>query len=302
MSQANQYACRGEQGLRRRGSSPCRRNSPLTRGARGVISPATEGSKTIWVSVLICSILLALFVPVPASAGSPDDAVRQGNALYDAGSFGAAARQYAVAAQVLPDAAAVHFNLGNALFKQQRFDDAVEHYARALTTAAPGPAGLEGRLKYNLGNVAYQRALQALPDAQQALPHLQAAMTYYRDSLKVDPQQRDARYNLELAHTLLRQLQKQQPHSDAASQARQNPPSDQQQAGGEPKQPRDGSDTVAAAPPPASESAPHAARALEPEEAARLLRGIRERARESDSQRRQWRRTGGRGEPVDRDW
>ena len=289
-------------------------DSPLTRGARGVISPATEDSKTIWVRVLICSILLALFVPVPASAGSPDDAVREGNALYDAGSFGAAARQYDAAAQVLPDAAAVHFNLGNALFKQQRFDDAVEHYARALTTAAPGPAGLEGRLKYNLGNVAYQRALQALPDAQQALPHLQSAMTHYRDSLEVDPQQRDARYNLELAHTLLRQLRKQQPHSDAASQSRQNPPSDQQQAnapagqqsvaqaGGEPKQPRDGSDTAAAAPPPASESAPHAARALEPEEAARLLRGIRERARESDSQRRQWRRTGRRGEPVDRDW
>ena len=259
----------------------------------------------IWVSVLICSILLALFVPVPAVAASPDDAVRQGNALYDAGSFGAAARQYAAAAQVLPDAAAVHFNLGNALFKQQRFDDAVEHYARALTTAAPGPAGLEGRLKYNLGNVAYQRALQALPDAQQALPHLQAAMTYYRDSLEVDPQQRDARYNLELARTLLRQLRKQQPHSDAASQSRQNAPAEQQsvaRTSGEPKQPRDGSDTVAAAPPPASESAPHAARALAPEEAARLLRGIRERARESDSQRRQWRRTGGRGEPVDRDW
>ena len=258
--------------------------------------------------------MLALFVPVPASAGSPDDVVRQGNALYDAGNFDAAAQQYHAAAQVLPDAAAVHFNLGNVLFKQRRFDAAVEHYARALTTAVPGPVGLEGRLKYNLGNVAYQRALRALPVAQQAIPHLQSAMAHYRDSLEVDPQQRDARYNLELAHTLLRQLQKHQPHSAEASQSQQSQPSDQQQANapaeqqsvvqtsGEPKQPQDGSDTAAAALPPAPESAPHAARALDPEEAARLLRGIRERARESDSERRQWRRTGGRGEPVDRDW
>ena len=260
--------------------------------------------------LLICSILLALFVPVPASAVSPDDAVRQGNALYEAGSFGAAARQYDAAAQVLPDAAAVHFNLGNALFKQRRFDDAVEHYARALTTAAPGPAGLEGRLKYNLGNVAYQRALQALPDAQQALPHLQAAMTYYRDSLEVDPQQRDARYNLELAHTLLRQLRR-QPQFSEVPQAPPSRPSDPQtpdapaeqqnaaQSGGEPPQPRSGNDTAGADRP---RPDPQEARVLKPEEAARLLRGIRERAREADRRRQEWRRAGGPGEPVDRDW
>ena len=262
---------------------------------------------------VLMTILLGLFVAGPAGAMSPKEAVRQGNVLYDAGNFDAAAQQYDAAAQTLPDAAVAHFNLGNALFKQQRFDTAVEHYARALTTAAPGPAGLEGRLKYNLGNVAYQRALQALPDAQQALPHLQSAVTYYRDSLEVDPQQRDARYNLELAHTLLRQLQQQQPQSAEASRSEPSQPSDSQQAnvpadqqnvaraGGEPP-PQGGNDTAAAAPPPTPEASPQEARTLEPEEAARLLRSIRERAGEADRQRQQWRRIGGRGEPVDRDW
>ena len=258
-----------------------------------------------------CSILLGLLAAQPAGAVSPDGAVRQGNVLYDAGNFDAAAQQYDAAVQALPDAAAVHFNLGNALFKQQRFDAAVEHYARALKTVAPGPAGLEGRLKYNLGNVAYQRALQALPDAQQALPHLQSAMTYYRDSLEVDPQQRDTRYNLELAHTLLRQLQQQQPHSAEASRSEPSQPSDSQQAnapadqqnvaqaGGGPTQPQGGSDTAAAdRPNPALRNA----RVLSPEEAAHMLRSIHERAREADRQRRQWRRTGGPGKPVDRDW
>lgn len=257
-----------------------------------------------------CSILLGLLVAGPAGAMSPDEAVRQGNVLYDAGNFDEAQQQYDAAAEVLPDAAAVHFNLGNALFKQQRFDAAVEHYARALTTVPPGPAGLEGRLKYNLGNVAYQRALQALSDAQEALPHLQSAMTYYRDSLEVNPQQQDTRYNLELAHTLLRQLQQQQPQSAEASRSEPSQPSDSQQAnapadqrnvaqpGGEPP-PQGGSDIAAADRP---EAAPQEARTLEPEEAARLLRSIRERAREADRQRQQWRRAGGPGEPVDRDW
>ena len=256
------------------------------------------------------AVLLGLFVALPARAASPDEAVRQGNALYDAGNFDAAAQQYDAAAQALPKAAVVHFNLGNALFKQRRFDDAVKHYARALTTASPGPTGLEGRLKYNLGNVAYQRALQALPHAQQALPHLQSAVTYYRDSQEVDPQHEDARYNLELAHTLLRRLQQPQPPSSEASQPEQSQPSDPQQAeapaerqnatqfGGE-LLPQDGSDAAGAdRPRPAAQQA----RALEPEEAARLLRNIRERAREADHQRRQWRRTDGPAEPVDRDW
>ena len=258
-----------------------------------------------------CSILLGLLVAGPAGAMSPDEAVRQGNVLYDAGNFDAAAQQYDAAAQALPDTAAVHFNLGNALFKQQRFDAAVEHYARALTTVAPGPAGLEGRLKYNLGNIAYQRALQALSDAQEALPHLRSAMIYYRDSLEVNPQQQDTRYNLELAHTLLRQLQQQQPQSAEASRSEPSQPSDDSQqssapadqppvaqAGGGPP-PQGGSDIAAADRP---EASPQEARTLEPEEAARLLRSIRERAREADRQRRQWQRTGAPGEPVDRDW
>ena len=257
-----------------------------------------------------CSILLVLIVAAPAGAVSPGEAVRQGNTLYDAGDFDAAVQQYDAAAQALPDAAAVHFNLGNALFKQQRFDGAVAHYARALMTTAPGPAGLEGRLKYNLGNVAYQRALQALPDAQRALPHLQSAMTYYRDSLEVDPQQGDARYNLELAHALLRQLQ-QQPQSPGAPQAQPTQPSDPPQAdalaeqqsagqsGGKPPQPGIANDTAGAGRP---RPAPQETRVLEPEEAARLLRGIRQRAREADRQRQEWRRIGGPEEQVDRDW
>lgn len=259
---------------------------------------------------VLMAVLLGLFVAAPADAVPPDEAVRQGNAMYEAGNFDAAAQQYDTAAQALPDAAAVHFNLGNALFKQQRLDDAVEHYARALTTAAPGPAGLEGRLKYNLGNVAYQRALRALPDAQQALPHLQSAMTYYRDSLEVDPQQGNARYNLELAHTLLRQLQ-QQLQSPGAPQGQPSQPSDPQQPDA-PAEQRSAAQTLGESPQPGSANdtagvdrprpAVPEVRALEPEEAARLLRGIRQRAREADRQRQEWRRVVGPGEPVNRDW
>jgi Ca-activated chloride channel homolog len=153
-------------------------------------------------------LLVVLLPPAPGQAASPYQAVQQGNALYQSGKYPEAAAQYGNASQTLPDAAEIHFNQGNVAYKQQDYRTAREHYTQALPTA---DRTLEGRIKYNLGNVEYQQALQNLQQPQAAVPHLRAAMTYYRDSLDVDPQQQDARYNLELSHLLLHKLQQEQP-------------------------------------------------------------------------------------------
>ena len=73
--------------------------------------------------------------------------------------------------------------------KQQDYGKAREHYTQALQTT---DRTLEGKVKYNLGNVEYQQAYKT-QQPQAAMPHLRSAMTYYRDSLDVDPQQQDAR-------------------------------------------------------------------------------------------------------------
>ena len=130
-----------------------------------------------------------------AWAASPYEAVRQGNAQYQDGQYEAAARHYSTAAEKLPEAPEIQYNQGNAFYKQQDYAKALEHYARALQTDDPI---LESQTKYNLGNVKYRQALQALQNPQKAITHLGSAMTYYRDSLEVDPQQQQARYNLEL--------------------------------------------------------------------------------------------------------
>src|SRR5262245_57276342 len=124
-------------------------------------------------------ILVALLLPAPGQAASPYQAVQQGNALYQSGKYAEAAAQYSGASQTLPDAAEIHFNQGNAAYKQQEYRKAREHYTQALQTA---DRTLEGRVKYNLGNVEYQQALQNLQQPQAAVPHLRSAMTYYRDS------------------------------------------------------------------------------------------------------------------------
>jgi tetratricopeptide (TPR) repeat protein len=167
--------------------------------------------------------LVALYLPVPGQAASPYQAVQQGNAFYQNGKYAEAAEQYGSASQTLPDAAEIHFNQGNAAYKLQDYSTAHEHYTQALQTA---DRTLEGKVKYNLGNVEYQQALQNLQQPQTAMPHLRSAMTYYRDSLDVDPQQQEARYNLELSHLLLHKLQ--QEHQQHSPQQQQGQPQDQQ--------------------------------------------------------------------------
>ena len=154
------------------------------------------------------SILAGLAVPLAGFAfdTAPYDAVSKGNALYQAGDYEAAAAHYATAAAALPNTAEIQFNQGNVYFKRYDLEKAIEHYTRALDTS---DRRLESRIKYNLGNVKYQQALGAMQSFQDAATPLRAAMTYYRDSLKLDRGAPDTRYNLELANRLLGEIQRQ---------------------------------------------------------------------------------------------
>ena len=167
------------------------------------------------------SIGIGLLAPALGYAISPSEAVQQGNALYQAGQYTAAGQQYELAGQALPDTAEIHFNQGNTFYKQQDYAKALAHYTQALRTA---DHQLEGKVKYNLGNTAYQQALQAMQKPGEATTHLRAAMQYYRDSLDVDPQRQDARYNFELAQRLLQQLQQAQQQQPQPSQSQEQPP------------------------------------------------------------------------------
>ena len=152
---------------------------------------------------LILALMVLVLLPLHVQAESPYKAVQRGNEFYDAGEYDAAGLHYATASEVLPEAAEIFFNQGNVLYKQRKFLQALAHYTSALQSVN---GVLESRVKYNLGNVEYRRALIAMSTAQDAILLLRSAITYYRDSLAVDPQQQNARYNLELAHRLMQQL------------------------------------------------------------------------------------------------
>ena len=91
----------------------------------------------------------------------------------------------------------IEFNRGNALFKNRDQEQALDRYLLALATDDPA---LASRAKYNIGVIKYRQALAAAQKYEDALTLAQAAIGYFRDSLRLDPGHADARYNLELAY------------------------------------------------------------------------------------------------------
>ena len=283
-------------------------------------------NQTLLISVATTTLLgvgLLLLLPAFKYSDSPFEAVREGNALYQAGQYHAAAQQYEIAAQTLPEAAEIQFNQGNAFYKQYNYDKALEYYTLALDT---DDRTLESRLKYNLGNVKYRQAVEALRTFQDALTPLRTAISYYRDSLALDGQQPDARYNLELAYRLLRELQRQQVQAQRNAEVRNQKTSQnqgqaseyqtqqqqsrqrdikqdqntQRQTQGQQAQqaPQDKVSTDDSA----QTQQATAPQELSPEEAEQLVEIIRERARAAEGQRQQWRRARMRDGQVEKYW
>ena len=152
----------------------------------------TERERMLVKVVLVVAAVLML-MPFHGLAESPYKAVERGNDLYEAGEWDAAGQHYATASETLPEAAEIFYNQGNVLYKQRKFLQALAHYTNALQTVE---GVLESRVKYNLGNVEYRRALIAMSSAQDCpCCCCVSAITYYRDSLAIDPQQtKNARY------------------------------------------------------------------------------------------------------------
>jgi len=92
----------------------------------------------------IALLLLALTPGAPAA--SPAAAYNQGNRLYAAKDYAGAVHAYEEALAAGPNAA-VHFNLGNALFKTGKVGPAILHYRRAHFLA-PRDADIAANLEF----------------------------------------------------------------------------------------------------------------------------------------------------------
>jgi len=145
-------------------------------------------------------LLMILFLTTMAFAQKENKFIRQGNDKYDEENYKDAEVDYMKALEKSPESVKGQYNLGGALYKQENYEDASKLYGSIAGRDISDEAKADAL--YNLGN-SYVKA-QKFPEAISA----------YKNSLRLDPGDQDAKYNLEYAKRMLQQQQQQQQNQD----------------------------------------------------------------------------------------
>ncbi len=144
-------------------------------------------SRTIFILTMLCFACLRTH--------AQERLVRRGNELYMQQKYADAAKAYQEALQKQPTFTPGTFNLGNALVQQKQYDAARKVMSNvAKTTKDPL---VQSGASYNVGNT-YMSEQQ-----------WQQAVDAYKTSLRKNPQDADAKYNLSYALAKMRQQQQQ---------------------------------------------------------------------------------------------
>ena len=149
-------------------------------------------------------------------------ATREGNNLFHKEDFLNAEIQYRKALEVAPNDSLAIYNLGNALIRQQQDEKAKESLQQFVNAASAAQKGGNR----SLASKAYFNAGDVCMAAQQ----YQEAVQFFKRSLRNNPLDDEARYNLALAQKLLQQQQDQnQDEKNQNDQQQQQQQQDQQQ-------------------------------------------------------------------------
>ena len=156
---------------------------------------------------ILKSITLCVFMTISIALDAQTDKkfIRQGNREYEKSKFSDSEISYRKAVDKNKQSPDALFNVGDALYKQNKFEEAGKQFTENVSEnydKSKKSAGL-----YNLGN--------SLLKANK----LQESIEAYKSSLKLRPDNREAKYNLSYAQDLLKlQQQKQKQQQDKQDQ------------------------------------------------------------------------------------
>jgi Ca-activated chloride channel family protein len=143
--------------------------------------------------------------------------VNEGNRVYEKGRYGDAEVEYKKALEKDGKSKEAQFNLGNSYYKQQRFEEALREYGNSSTGMKLPEERASGY--YNAGNSLYRAN------------KFQEAIEAYKQALRLNPNDEDTRYNLQMAREKLKQQQQQkqdQKQNQKNEQKKQEQQQDQQ--------------------------------------------------------------------------
>ncbi|MDR1644347.1 MAG: tetratricopeptide repeat protein [Tannerellaceae bacterium] len=152
--------------------------------------------------------------------------IREGNKLYQSAKFTESEIAYRKSLEINPRSTEGTFNLGNTLYKQEKYPEAAEQYqliagqSQKLLNDKSINAPRLAQVFHNLGNIGMKNKEYA------------KSVEAYKQSLRLNPKDDETRYNLALAQKLLNDQQNQDQNQDNnqnQDQQNQNQGDEQQQ-------------------------------------------------------------------------
>ena len=144
-----------------------------------------------WKSTIM--LLVVLFLCVAGRSQRPEPEIYKGNELYKKQQFDKANEAYQQALTKDPSNSIANYNSGNASFRQNKFDEAINAYDNTISHTRDK----------NLQHQAYYNKGVALSKQQK----LQESIDAWKEALRLNPNDKETRENLEKA---LRELKKKQ--------------------------------------------------------------------------------------------
>ena len=115
----------------------------------------------------------------------------------------------------------LNYNMAVAEYRNGNIDAAEKLFSEVSGT---GTRAIASNSRYNLGNCLYAKAIQvAEQDKPAAIEHLRDAVSHYRGALRGNPNNSDARANIELAGALIRKLEQEQKQQEEQKKQEQEP-------------------------------------------------------------------------------
>lgn len=147
--------------------------------------------------ITILLLLNILFVSV-SFAQQENPFIRQGNKQFEEGKYKEAEIDYRKALEKKPLSPKSSYNLGSSLYRQENYEEAMRNFSDAGRMMKETDVKDRAASMYNLGNALLKG------------DKLEESIEAYKQALRLNPNDEDARYNLAYAMNQQQQQQKQQ--------------------------------------------------------------------------------------------